>query len=74
MFCVLEDLLTTVERTLVENGQEDLVRSVRLAFQETVASRFKDAVTEVTGRGVVAYHSQVTFHPPLGFEIFVLEE
>jgi len=74
MFCVLEDLFTTVERTLVANGEEDLVRSVRLAFQESVASRFKDAVAEVTGRKVLAYHSQVTFRPPLGFEIFVLEE
>jgi uncharacterized protein YbcI len=70
---VLEDILTTVERTLVDNGREDLVRAVRLTFQEAVADRFKQAVSEATGRNVVAYHSQVTFHPPLGFEIFVLE-
>jgi uncharacterized protein YbcI len=74
MFCVLEDLFTTVERTLVANGQEDLVRAVRLAFQESVSARFRQAVGDVTGREVLAYHSQVTFHPPLGFEIFVLAE
>lgn len=72
--CVLEDILTTVERTLVNNGQEDLVRHVRLTFQEIEAQRFRDAVGEVMGRPVLAYHSQVTFDPALGFEIFVLGE
>jgi uncharacterized protein YbcI len=73
VFTVLEDILTTVEQTLVDKGQEDLVRSVRITFQESVADLFKDAVAELTGRHVVTYHSQVTFHPPMGFEIFVLE-
>jgi uncharacterized protein YbcI len=70
---VLEDLLTTVERTLVEAGEEDLVRRVRLTFQEAVAERFMGAVSEAMGRKVVTYHSQITFHPPTGFEFFVLE-
>jgi uncharacterized protein YbcI len=72
VFCVLEDILTTVERTLVENGKHDLVREVRLTFQEAVADRFTSAVEEVMGRPVVAYHSQVVFDPAMGFEIFVL--
>jgi uncharacterized protein YbcI len=70
---VLEDILTTVEETLVMNGEEDLVRKVRLTFQEAVSDRFKSAVGNVMGRKVVTYHSQVTFHPPTGFEFFVLE-
>jgi uncharacterized protein YbcI len=74
VFCVLEDILTTVERTLVDRGEEDLVRTVRLTFQEAVAERFTEAVGQIMGRKVIAYHSQVTFHPPMGFEIFVLEE
>jgi uncharacterized protein YbcI len=72
--CVLEDILTTVERTLVDKGQERLVREVRLTFQEATAHRFKSAVTDVLGREVVTYHSQVTFNPAMGFEMFVLEE
>jgi uncharacterized protein YbcI len=71
---VLEDILTTVERTLVERGEEDLVRTVRLTFQEAVAHRFKSEVAEIAGRDVIGYHSQVTFHPPMGFEIFVLAD
>jgi uncharacterized protein YbcI len=70
---VLDDLLTTVESTLVQNGKEDLVREVRLTFQEAVGDRFTNVVTKVTGRKVLTYHSQVTFHPARGFEIFVLE-
>jgi uncharacterized protein YbcI len=71
---VLEDILTTVERTLVECGEEGLVRKVRLTFQEATAERFTSAVAEIAGREVVGYHSQVTFNPSIGFEIFVLAE
>jgi uncharacterized protein YbcI len=70
---VLDDILTTVENTLVENGHEDLVRRVRLTFQDAVRDRFIGAVEETLGRKVETYHSQVTFHPSRGFEIFVLE-
>jgi uncharacterized protein YbcI len=70
---VLEDILTTVERTLVEQGEHDLVRRVRLTFQAAVADRFINAVESVLDRKVLAYHSQVTFDPAMGFEFFVLE-
>ena len=42
---VLEDIFTTVEQTLVKNGEQDLVRKVRLTFQEAVADRFTGAVS-----------------------------
>jgi uncharacterized protein YbcI len=73
VLCVLEDMLTTVERTLVEHGEEDLVRTVRVRFEERVAERFKREVGEIMGQEVIAHHSQVTFDPPMCFEIFVLE-
>jgi uncharacterized protein YbcI len=74
LITVLEDILTTVERTLVDRGEEDLVRRVRLAFQEAVSDRFTSEVAAIAGREVVAYHSQVTFHPAISFEIFVLAD
>jgi uncharacterized protein YbcI len=74
VLCVLEDILTTVERTLVDKGEESLVRSVRLRFQEMESEKFTSAVAELMGRPVIAYHSQVTFHPAVGFEMFVLGE
>jgi uncharacterized protein YbcI len=72
VFCVLQNILTTSEQTLVESGQEDLVRKTRIAFQEVMAEEFTDAVTKATGRPVLTYHSQVVFKPDMGFEIFVL--
>lgn len=73
LLTVTEDLLTTVEQTLVDRGDEDLVRTMRLKFQTVVAERFIEAAEQATGRKVIAYHSQVTFEPAMGFEIFVLE-
>lgn len=71
---VLRDTLTTVERTLAETGQTELVRRVRLTFQDAMADSFKGAVETVLGRKVVAYHSQILVEPDIGFEFFVLED
>jgi uncharacterized protein YbcI len=72
LMTVLEDCLTTVERTLVGAGREDLVRDVRLTFQEAMAPEFTGAVSRITGREVLTYHSQLTFDPDVCFELFVL--
>ena len=71
--CVLEDTMTTVEETLVKNGNHDMVRQVRLTFQEVMADEFKGVVENAMGRRVAAYHSQLTMEPDMGFEFFVLE-
>ena len=73
VFVAMEGGLTRNEETLLADGKEDLVRSYRLAFQETVADVVMAAVAELLGRRVLTYHSQVVFHPPRTFEIFVLE-
>jgi uncharacterized protein YbcI len=72
LVCVLEETMTRVERTLVENGHGAKVREVRLTFQEAMADEFKSAVSGPMGRPVVAYHSQLTLDPDIGFEFFVL--
>lgn len=71
--CVLEDTMTTVEQTLVQNGNGDKVRDVRLTFQEAMADEFMGEVSRAMGRNVAAYHSQLTLDPDIGFEFFVLE-
>lgn len=73
VFIAMEGGLTRNEETLVEDGKEDLVREYRLAFQETVKDTMMGSVAEITGRRVLTYHSQVVFHPPRAFEIFLLE-
>jgi uncharacterized protein YbcI len=70
---IIEDTLTTVEQTLVDAGRGSLVREVRLTFQEEMADSFKAVVEREVGRKVATYHSQITFDPNIGFEVFVLE-
>jgi uncharacterized protein YbcI len=74
VLCVLERTMTTVEETLAKAGEVDLVRKVRLTFQEAMAGEFSAVVEKALGRKVIAYHSQMTADPDLGFELFVLEE
>ena len=74
VFCVLEEPLTTVERTLVKAGKTDLVRELRLEFHETAGGELAEQVEMLTGRRVIASHSQIVFDPDLLFEIFVLDE
>jgi uncharacterized protein YbcI len=69
---VLRDTMTTVERTLAEKGEHDLVRRVRLTFQEAMAASFKGVVEDALGRRVEAYHSQILIEPDVGLEFFML--
>jgi uncharacterized protein YbcI len=73
VFVALEGGLTRNEETLLADGKEDLVRMYRLSFQETMTDVLTSAVTEITGRRVATYHSQIVFNPTRTFEMFVLE-
>ena len=73
VFVVLEGGLTRNEETLLRAGEEELVRTYRLRFQEAVGSVAMAAVQDIVGRRVLTYHSQIVFDPPRAFEIFVLE-
>jgi uncharacterized protein YbcI len=73
VFVVLEDVLTTAEMTLRNGGAGALVRKVRMRFEDVMTATFVGEVERLTGRTVVAYHSQVVLDPPSCFEIFVLD-
>ena len=73
VFVALEGGLTRNEETLLADGKEDMVRSYRLSFQETMTEIVTQAVEEITGRRVLTYHSQIVFGPTRTFEVFVLE-
>src|SRR3954453_75029 len=61
VFCVMEGGLTRNEETLLEAGQDDLVRNYRLRFQETMTKAMTEAIEELTGQNVIGYHSQIVF-------------
>lgn len=73
VFVVMEGGLTQNEETLIAAGKEELVRAYRLEFQATMAPTALTAFSEIIGRRVLDYHSQIVFHPPRIFEILVLE-
>src|SRR5205085_163314 len=69
----LEDILTPIERTLVDAGEVEPVRQTRLAFQSALRTSFIESVETATGRKVRAFLSQVHFDPDIAAEVFVLE-
>jgi uncharacterized protein YbcI len=73
VFVALEGGLTRNEETLLAAGRHEVVRSYRLAFQETMTATATSAVEQIVGRKVLTYHSQIVFDPVRAFEIFVLE-
>jgi uncharacterized protein YbcI len=72
LICVMRDVLTTVERTLIEAGEVERVRGTRLAFQDAMQDAFKAAVEQILRRPVLGYTSQVLVDEALAIELFVL--
>jgi uncharacterized protein YbcI len=70
---ILRGGFTTVERTLIDQGNVDTVYEMRRSFQAVMEEQFTAVVEEATGRHVIAYMSQIHTDPDLAVEIFVLE-
>jgi uncharacterized protein YbcI len=73
VLCLLEDVFTPAERTLVRAGNAEQVHSTRAAFQEAVGDDFIAVVEAATGRRVRAFMSQVHVDPEVAGELFLLE-
>jgi uncharacterized protein YbcI len=72
VFVVLDGGLTRNEETLLEAGEDKLVRQYRLRFQEVVTDKITTAVADITGRRVLNYHSQLLLDPIHSVEMFLL--
>jgi uncharacterized protein YbcI len=73
VICILRGGFTTVERTLIDQGNVDTVYNMRRSFQMVMEEQFTAIVQEATGRRVIAYMSQIHQNPDLAVEIFMLE-
>jgi uncharacterized protein YbcI len=69
----LEDIYTTVEKTLLKDGRHEDVKRTRQLFQMAMEPDFIAEVEKITGRKVMQFMSQVSFEPDIAAEIFVLE-
>jgi uncharacterized protein YbcI len=70
---VLHDTMIRAEKTLAEEGEEDLVRGVRRVFQGKFRDDANGIVERLTGRKVVAFLSDHDVDEDVAIEAFVLE-
>lgn len=73
VLCLLEDVFTPAERTLVNAGKTEEVAASRSAFQDAVREEFISIVTNACEREVRAFLSMVHLGPEVSAELFVLE-
>ena len=73
ILCLLEDVFTPAERTLIKAGQDDQVQSTRHAFQLAVADQFIETVERASERSVRAFMSTVHIDPEISAELFMLD-
>ena len=72
--CVLEEVFTTAERTLIDVGSGEHVRDTRKRFQDAVKDEFVAVVERITGRSVRVVLSQVDVEANLALEFFIFTE
>ena len=69
---VLQDTLTKGERSLVSEDLDELVLSMRKAFQGTMRHDVVNGVEEILGRKVIAFMSDNHIDPDCAVEVFLL--
>jgi uncharacterized protein YbcI len=70
---ILRDTLTKGERSLVRDGKQEVVRSTRFAYQQTMRDDMVAGVEEICGKRVVAFMSANHMDPDVAAEIFLLD-
>src|SRR3954454_16932192 len=71
--CVTEKSMTKAERRLVQEGESDLVVTIRRKFQTVMRDDLVGAVEAVTGRKVVSFMSDHDAQHDYAAEVFVLD-
>ena len=71
--CVLEDTQTPAEKRLVEMGEHQRLRDVRLFFQYATEDDMRAPVEQATGRRVRAFISGIDVRADASVELFLLD-
>ena len=71
--CLLGEVYTDIEKTMIEMQREALVHETRSTFQQAMERRFVSAVEGITSRRVKTFISAHHVGPDLELELFVLE-
>ena len=70
---VMRGGLTVAERTMVDFGQQDLVRQFRQAFESQIATELRAMMEQLMRREVLAAQVQIMFDPNVMIQMFVLD-
>ena len=73
LIIVMRGGFTTAENTMLEFGQQDMVRGFRQLFENEMTARLHKMVEDLTGRIVLTYQSQILFKPDVVVEIFLFD-
>jgi uncharacterized protein YbcI len=73
LFVVMHGGVTTAEETLLEFGEEGMVRAFRQTFEDRMADHLTSLIERLTGRKVITYQSQILFSPHRIVEMFVFD-
>lgn len=74
LFVVMQGGLTTAEHSMLEFGEQDLVRQYRQTFENRMTSRMVGVVEKLTQRKVLTYQSQILFDPNRVIEMFIFDD
>lgn len=70
--CLMGDIYTDVEKTMIEMQRSATVHETRSAFQQAMEHRFIEAVERITERRVERFISTHHVGPDLELELFLL--
>jgi uncharacterized protein YbcI len=73
LICTLENSLTPAERSMVEVGEYQRLRDVRMFFQHARENDFRETIERITGRQVRAFVSGIDPVTDVSAEVFYLE-
>jgi uncharacterized protein YbcI len=72
LVCTLENSMTPAEKTMVELGERQRMRDVRLFFQYATEDRFREVIERNTGRDVRGFVSGMDVEQDIAAELFYL--
>jgi uncharacterized protein YbcI len=69
---VLQDMLTTAERTLVDNDRAEIVLATRKVFREVMTAELIAGIEQILQRSVIAFLGDNHIDPDIAIGAFVL--
>jgi uncharacterized protein YbcI len=70
--CVLTDVFTPFEKTLIEAGQVERVRETRSIHRAATEEVYKSRMEAILGRRIEAHMSSIHVDPDVAVDIFVM--